>query len=355
MDVAARRLAAAVIIGKPGRPEQNRQTTAAKGRRQRPTRRKPMQPIERPFRLAPVVRALAAGAALLVVGCATPPPAPAPAPVAPAPEPVVAAPVPPPAPELTAAQAKAQAQKLAIEAVDLLQNGDEATAHATLDKALAADATNELARKLLEQIRADPQKELGSVFFRYTVQRDDSLSKLAQQFLGDRFRFYILARYNDMANPSRLAAGQVIKIPGKAPPPPAAAPKPAEAVEAMPKPPAPTEAETKSRDDVQAVLRRAREQESRGNLEAAYATLDEAVPRYPDSEALVKQRDAVRTALIRSLDREATQAFQRQNLDLAIAKWDRVLQLDPANRKARLERERALELTKKMNEKFGGK
>ena len=103
------------------------------------------------------------------------------------------------------------------------------------------------------------------------------------------------------------------------------------------------------------MLRRAREQETRGNLEAAYATLDEAVPRYPDSEALVKQRDAVRTALIRSLDREATQAFQRQNLDLAIAKWDRVLELDPANRKARLERERALELTKKMNEKFGGK
>ena len=123
----------------------------------------------------------------------------------------------------------------------------------------------------------------------------------------------------------------------------------------MPKPPAPTEAETKSRDDVQAVLRRAREQETRGNLEAAYATLDEAVPRYPDSEPLVRQRDAVRIALIRSLDREATQAFQRQNLDLAIAKWDRVLQLDPANRKARLERERALELTKKMNEKFGGK
>jgi tetratricopeptide (TPR) repeat protein len=313
-----------------------------------------MQPIENLFRLAPVMRALAAGAALLVVGCATSPPAPAPVPVAPAPEPVVAAPAPPPAPELTAAQAKAQAQKLAIEAVDLLQNGDEAAAHATLDKALAADATNELARKLLDQIRADPQKELGSVFFRYTVQRDDSLSKLAQQFLGDRFRFYILARYNDMPNPSRLAAGQVIRIPGKAPPP-AALPKPAEAVEASPKPPAPTEAETKSRDDVQAVLSRAREQESRGNLEAAYATLDEAVPRYADSEALVKQRDAARTALIRSLDREATQAFQRQNLELAIAKWDRVLQLDPANRKARLERERALDLTKKMNEKFGGK
>ena len=49
-----------------------------------------------------------------------------------------------------------------------------------------------------------------------TVEVD--LSKLAQQFMGDRFKFYILARYNDMANPNRLAAGQVIKIPGKAPP-----------------------------------------------------------------------------------------------------------------------------------------
>ena len=71
----------------------------------------------------------------------------------------------------------------------------------------------------MDQIKADPQKELGAVFFRYTVQRDDSLSKLAQQYLGDRFRFHILAKYNDIPNPSKLAAGQVIKIPGRAPPP----------------------------------------------------------------------------------------------------------------------------------------
>ncbi len=57
------------------------------------------------------------------------------------------------------------------------------------------------------------------MFFRYTVQRDDSLSKIAQQYLGDRFRFHILAKYNDISNPSKLAAGQVIKIPGRAPPP----------------------------------------------------------------------------------------------------------------------------------------
>ncbi len=66
-----------------------------------------------------------------------------------------------------------------------------------------------------------------------------------------------------------------------------------------------------------------------------------------------KRRDAVRTGLVRTYDREATQAFQRQNLDLAIEKWDRVLELDPANRKARLERDRAADLKKRMQAKFG--
>ena len=83
--------------------------------------------------------------------------------------------------------------------------------------------------------------------------------------------------------------------------------------------------------------------------------MSESLQRFPGNEVLTRQRDGTRAALIRSYDREAAQAFQRQNLDLAIAKWDRILELDPANRKARLERERALELKKKMTEKFGGK
>ena len=45
----------------------------------------------------------------------------------------------------------------------------------------------------------------------------------------------------------------------------------------------------------------------------------------------------------------------RQNLDLAISKWDRVLELDPNNRNARLKREQALDLKKRMAEKFGAK
>ena len=156
--------------------------------------------LQSPQRHAAAVLAVA-----LTVGCATQP-APAPAPTTPAPAAAVqpapsaaapsAAPTPPPAPVVDPAIARPQAQKLALEAVDQLQNGDEAAARATLERAFALDATNDLAKKLSDQIRADAQKELGPVFFRYTVQKDDTLSKLAQQYLGDRYRFYLLAKYN---------------------------------------------------------------------------------------------------------------------------------------------------------------
>ena len=295
--------------------------------------------------------AITLAAAAILIGCASPPPAADTTAAASRPAPVAAAPAPAPAPvsDLTPAQAKAQAQRLALDAVDQLQSGDEPAARLTLDKAIALDSTNDLARKLQDQIKADAQKELGPVFFRYTVQRDDSLSKLAQQYLGDRFRFYILAKYNDMANPNKLSAGQVIKIPGRAPAaPPAAIAPPADAVAK------PAEPEAKPRDDVADLLQKGKELETSGNLEGAYAAYSDAARKTPVNAEAVRRRDASKAVLVRSLDREGTQAFQRQNLDLAITKWDRILELDPNNQKAKLERERCLELKKKMADKFGG-
>ncbi len=304
-------------------------------------------------------------AILLAAGCATPPPAPvAPAPVAPPPPVVVVEapkPVPPPVPELTPAQQKAQAQRLAIEAVDLLQNGDEAGARAKLEQAQATDASNDLARKLMDQIKADPQKELGTVSFRYTVQRDDSMAKLAQQYLGDRFRFYILARYNDIQSPNRLAAGQVIKIPGRAPPAGAAATTAAAARAPAPAADAPTDESTRiasvdnatPRNASSALMQQGRDMQRAGNLDGAYEAFRDAAQRDPGNRDAVMLRDATRTQIARRYEREATQAFQRQNLDEAIAKWDRVIELEPGNQKAKLERERAIDLRKRMSDKFG--
>jgi hypothetical protein len=100
-------------------------------------------------------------------------------------------------------------------------------------------------------------------------------------------------------------------------------------------------------------MQKGRQQQAASNLEGAYATFSEAATRFPGNKDAIMQRDTAKTALIRSLDREGTQAFQRQNLDLSIAKWDRILELDPSNQKAKLERERSLDLKQKMNEKFG--
>jgi tetratricopeptide (TPR) repeat protein len=317
-----------------------------------------MTPLLPDLRLRSVV---ALGILLVVAACATPP-TPAPSTTAAAPPaatgtsgttpaaagtPPAPTPAPPP-PPVDPAIARPQAQKLALEAVDQLQNGDEAAARGTLDRALALDPANDLARKLSDQIRADAQKELGAVFFRYTVQKDDTLSKLAQQYLGDRFRFYVLAKYNDITNPSRLSAGQVIKLPGKGPLPSVATPAeqpPVKPVEATPKP----------RDEVAEMLAKAADLEKAGNLEGAYLVYADVLQRAPNNPDATKRRDAVRTGLVRTYDREATQAFQRQNLDLAIEKWDRVLELDPANRKARLERDRAADLKRRMQAKFGAK
>src|SRR5262249_49142309 len=146
--------------------------------------------------------------------------------------------------------------------------------------------------------------------------------------LGDRFRFYILAKYNDIANPSRLAAGQVIKIPGKGPiaPPPSAirsTGKPTEPVEAAAPPPAPPPApEPEAPSQTAALMQKAAAQQKSGDLAGAYASYSEAARADPGNRDAAAQRDATRRELIKRYDREATQAYQRQNLDLAIKKYD---------------------------------
>ena len=103
-------------------------------------------------------------AALLATGCADQPKKDAGATAAPPPAstaPPVVAPR-PAEPELSPAQARAQSQKLALEAVDQLQSGDEIAARQTLAKALALDPANEIAKKMNDQIEADAQKELGA-------------------------------------------------------------------------------------------------------------------------------------------------------------------------------------------------
>lgn len=281
-------------------------------------------------------------------------PSQAPAPAAPAPAPMPVAPAGPVTPAL-----QQQAQRTAMAAVGMLEAGHEEEARAELQRALSTDPNNKLALNLMRQITSDPMSALGRESFSYTVRPNESLSMISGRFLGDIYSFYILARYNGIAVPRQVAGGQVLRIPGKAPPPSAAVREPAreavrEAPRAEPAPPpppvaaAPIQATPPAPPEPtagQRAMRAGETAERAGDLERALneygkaASLNEA-----GADAKVQQ---VRKVLVQRYSLNARTAFAKQDLDGAIRSWDRVLSVDPANDTAKLEKQRALALKDK--------
>ncbi len=259
----------------------------------------------------------------LMAGCETPagpgsaarPPAPVAAPVvapSPAPSPVVEA---PPAP----APPTGNPQKYVASALELLELGKEDEASAELQRALILEPGHRLALNLLRQISADPVSVLGRESYMYRVQPGETLSRIAQRFMGDVHLFYILARYNDIKVPKLLSGGQLVRIPGKAPPAAPVANAPPNVTPATPAAPAPAAQRASSPSDA---ARAEREQVERA------------------------ERD--RKLAVANATRAARQAFARQDLSNAIAQWDRVLELEPGNATAKLEKQRAVELKDKL-------
>jgi tetratricopeptide (TPR) repeat protein len=290
--------------------------------------------------------------ALLVAGCQQMPP-PAPAPVAPPPpvEPAAAPEAPPPAP-VVVPYPPAQIPKALTNVLTLLDNGREDQAKSELERILAGDPANAKARHLMAQITGDPVAMLGKESFPYTVRASDSMSSIAGRFLGDISSFWILARYNAIPVPRQLGAGQVLRIPGKAPPasalqpppapprdasPPVAAPEPAPAPPPPPAPPAPGAR----------ALQAGQAAEARGDIEGAYGAYQQAAAANEPGAAA--KADATRKRLVQKYSLGARTAFARQDLDGAIRGWESVLAVDPANETAKLERQRALTLKAKVD------
>lgn len=251
-----------------------------------------------------------------MAGCATPPPAepkPAPAPAAaPATPPPAAEPPAPPAEPAPAGPVSAQAaQRLALSATEMLEVGHEEQALAEIQRALQADPANRLAQSLLKQIQTDPQVLLGREYFSYRVQPGESLSRIAGRFLNDVHLFYALARYNDIKVPRQLQGGQMIKVPGKAPPPTAAPAPPAAAVPAPPPPPPPAVAPPPA---------------------PAPAPAAAARPPAPSSTEVIIAQEYRRGLALMAQQKPAE----------AIEAFDQVLERDPAHANAKLKRAQAL-------------
>jgi tetratricopeptide (TPR) repeat protein len=288
---------------------------------------------------------LLCASATLLGACAVPT-VKSPPPSAP-PEPVKVE-APPAPPVLQPPSTPQQAQKLAMAAADLLETGNEEQAKAELQRVLAGDPSNKLAQNLLRQITADPVALLGRESFPYTVRANETLSRIAGRFLGDIYSFYILARYNDIKIPRQVSGGQVIRIPGKAPPPgtldaePRRTDKPATGA---PTPPAASAASEPS--TWEKALNSADAAEKRGDLERAYNDYRTATGGELSTEALAKS-ESLRRRLVQRYTVNARSAFAKQDLDGAIRHWDRVLQLDPSNDTARLEQQKARALKEKI-------
>jgi tetratricopeptide (TPR) repeat protein len=256
-------------------------------------------------------------------------------------------------------QAQQLAQRGALVAVDLLEAGNEPQAVAELQRALATDPNNRLAQNLSRQISADPIALLGRESFAYTLQPNETLSRIAERYLHDIYSFYILARYNNIKVPRQVAGGQVIRVPGKgqapgapparneaaaapAPPPAAVAPSPPPVLAAPTPPPA-----APAPPPGEPAMRSAEAAERAGDLDRALTEYERATSlAQADAPARAEQ---VRQKLVARHTAGARSALAKQDLDTSIRQWNRVLELDPGNQTARLERQRALALKAKVD------
>ncbi len=298
---------------------------------------------------------------LALAACQTPAPPPPP------PEPVVTAPPPPPPPPEPVPPTPAEqalAQKTAMQSIELLEAGQEDQARAELQRALQLDPANKLANNLMKQITADPVALLGRESFAYTVQSSDTLSRIAGRFMGDIYAFYILARYNDIRVPRQVAGGQVLRIPGKPPagplyPRPSARPDPKATASPPAAPPttvaaAPAPAAPPSPPPVPELSPGEKAMRA-GDAHERAGRLDKALEEYRRAEAAdqpgaAAKIEALRKKQIARATLSARTAFAKQDLAGAIRGWDTVLQLDPDNELAKLERQKAVTLKAKADQ-----
>ena len=261
---------------------------------------------------------------------------------------------------------KGRAQKLALHAVQMLQTGAADTAQAELQEAVRLDPDNKLTQSLLRQTIVDPVATLGSRHFLYRVQPSDTLSKIAQRFLGDLYQFYILARYNNIQNPGQLEVGTVIKIPGNAPatvspappvppesPPPVSKPKAdaktlaearrltqsgaySQAIELLQRRLQDVPNDQPAEDLlVSARLGHAKQLREQGNEDAARQQLQQALTLQPGNTKVSAQLREIESSLrVERVYQNGLQALQSGEREKAYAAFTETLKLNPRHAQA---------------------
>jgi tetratricopeptide (TPR) repeat protein len=186
-------------------------------------------------------------------------------------------------------------------AIALLQQGNAKDAEVELHAVLIANPDSKQAQYLMAQIETPVSGLFPTKSFPVKLAKDDTLSSIARAYLGNPLAFYGLARFNNIAVPQSVVRGQTIRIP-----------RTPETLAALARRNAPPPA-TAQATDTPPVL-------------------------------VAKPSPAAQHKLAQEYYRKGVVAFQHQELETAIAFWDKCLAIEPDNSDAQLNRAQALHL-----------
>ena len=223
-----------------------------------------------------------------------------------------------------------------------LQHGRYAAGEQGLRRYLAQHPDDRAAQATLRQLTVDPRQALGRASRAHVVQAGESWSTLAARHLGDASQFLVLARYNGSTDPSLLRVGDTVQLPLSAAP---TADVTATA-EATPTPASESTAARARRLQAESMslLARGQRPQAQARLDAAL-TLDPRLKPAPGAAAASLRKD-----VLAGYHQRAIVLYRDQQLDPAIALWDRVLAIDPGYEPATVYRTRALELKQRLKQ-----
>lgn len=266
------------------------------------------------------------------------------------------------------------------------KDGDSKGARSAFMAVLSLDPSHKEAlqyfwasRTLMEQPVLPPTTE----FLVHVIKRGESISLLADRYYGDKFKFPIIASFNNMDDPTKVEIGQEIKIPkldsGFTSPGSAGLP---------------STSSSDSSDYTMALLDQARmflkekdysesiseaekflkeypdNKDAREILVESYYSqgllyyqnkfyeraLDffnkvmEMIPDYRDIQAMIEKARNALNAWVDELYKEGIILYRDQILEGALKKWEEVLKLDPDHEGALKYSEKARQLIEKLKE-----
>jgi len=251
-------------------------------------------------------------------------------------------------------------------AIQLLENGTEDQARVELIAYLESSPRSALAKRLVQQIDRPISDYFPAENFPLVLAQGQSLSNVADEYLGDALLFHSLAKYNGIGNPSQVRAGQTIRVPATEAA--LAAQAGAEQTDDRDELVEATSAEDQAPEQnlppeapaepvltlAEIKLAQAEENYANGQHESALSELSAAAELEPDNQDIVLLIPQVEAAYIDELYRGAVSAFNRQDLDSTLKACDKILAIDPEHTNAQLYRTQALELQARLRKLDAG-